>query len=83
MKKHEDPAWMVWDADDEPDDFGWKPISSAPANIPIATKIDDADGCRNEQVMTLRNGFWWINAGESGEMYVYYTPTHWHPVRRA
>ena len=40
----------------------------------VNTKIDDKDGCRNEQKLILKNNLWWhIDMS----MYVYYTPTHW------
>ena len=44
------------------------------------TKIDDGGGVRNEQPMVRRGNLWWINDGEPGSMYVYYTPTHWRPL---
>lgn len=59
----------------------WQPISTAPLNVEVMTKIEDARGTRNEQPMkaTQRNPdcrvMWWI-----GETYVYYTPTHWRPM---
>jgi len=55
----------------------WQPIETAPENIHVMTKIDDGKGVRNEQVMVKRGNLWWINDGEPGEMYVYYSPTHW------
>jgi len=59
----------------------WHPISLAPPNELVMTKIDDEAGCRNEQAMMRRGNLWWINVGEPGEMYVYYTPTHWRELR--
>lgn len=50
----------------------WCPIATAPIGRPIRTKIDDANGARNDQVLTHRGNLWW-----AGDMYVYYTPTHW------
>lgn len=38
------------------------------------TKIDDADGIRNEQELKLVGKLWFL---PDGSMYVYYTPTHW------
>jgi len=58
----------------------WHPISLAPPNELLMTKIDDEDGCRNEQPMMRRGNLWWINVGEPGEMYVYYVPTHWKRI---
>lgn len=40
----------------------------------VMTKIDDANGCRNEQELK-RSGRLWFLPDDS--MYVYYTPTHW------
>lgn len=42
--------------------------------VAVHTKIDDADGVRNE-VILRRHGCLWFFA--DGSMYVYYTPTHW------
>ena len=39
------------------------------------TKIEDADGGRNEQIL-VRNGNRWFN----GDMYVYCYPTHWREL---
>jgi hypothetical protein len=55
----------------------WKPIHTAPENVPVLTKIDDEHGSRNEQVMGRFSNLWWINKGKPNQMYVYYTPTHW------
>lgn len=43
-------------------------------NKVVMTKIDDADGVRNEQELKLLKNLWWF---PDGSMYVYYTPTHW------
>lgn len=43
----------------------------------VETKIDDADGVRNEQRL-VRDGRLWFFTDHS--MYVYYTPTHWRSV---
>lgn len=41
----------------------------------VATKIDDAKGVRNEDVLLSRtNNRWFV---PDGSMYVYYSPTHW------
>ena len=53
----------------------WNTIESAPSGRLVMTKIDDANGARNEQPLS-RNGNLWF----SGEMYVYYRPTHWREL---
>jgi hypothetical protein len=58
----------------------WQPIESAPPDKLVMTKIDDADGVRNEQAMMKRGNLWWIKPGEPNEMYVYFRPTHWKPM---
>jgi hypothetical protein len=55
----------------------WRTIGSAPEGVLIETKIDDAEGVRNEQRLKRRGRLFWT---EDGSMYVYYTPTHWRPV---
>ena len=52
----------------------WQPIETCPDGVEVDTKIDDADGVRNEQPMTKRGNLFWIPG-----MYVYYRPTHWRP----
>jgi len=48
---------------------------SLPADgVVVETKIDDANGRRNEQKL-VREGRLWFFPDHS--MYVYYTPTHW------
>ncbi len=42
--------------------------------IIVETKIDDKKGCRNEQKLVRKSNLWFI---PNGNMYVYYTPTHW------
>ncbi len=46
----------------------------APENVELETKIDDADGCRNEQKLIFSDGRWWA---PDRSIYVYYRPTHW------
>jgi len=58
----------------------WQRISSAPNGRPVLTKIDDARGVRNEQVLTRRGNLWWVDKNGEPEMYVYYAPTHWAEV---
>lgn len=55
----------------------WRPIASAPDGVLIETKIDDENGCRNEQHLRKRGRLFWT---EDGSMYVYYMPTHWRPA---
>jgi len=56
----------------------WKTVRDElpPAGEVVDTKIDDADGIRNEQPLKQISGnrLWWF---PDGSMYVYYTPTHW------
>lgn len=40
----------------------------------VRTKIDDANGCRNESLLKRQGRLWFF---PDGSMYVYYTPTHW------
>ncbi|RZZ81976.1 hypothetical protein [Pseudoxanthomonas winnipegensis] len=56
----------------------WLPIDTAPEGVIVYTKIDDADGVRNEGPLRRRRSLWYIT-DERGEdvMYVYYRPTHW------
>jgi len=57
----------------------WKPIDTMPEGLTALTKIDDEDGCRNDQRLTKKTRI----PGQTrplffaGDMYVYYTPTHW------
>lgn len=53
----------------------WRPISTCPQDRLVMTKIDDDLGSRNEQ-MLKRSG----NMFFAGDMYVYYTPTHWREL---
>jgi hypothetical protein len=48
-----------------------------PDGEPVATKIDDANGVRNEQSLKRSGRLWFFT---DGSMYVYYTPTHWKPI---
>lgn len=43
-------------------------------DIVVLTKIDDADGVRNETTLRRHNGLWWF---PDMSMYIYYSPTHW------
>jgi hypothetical protein len=57
----------------------WRKISEElpPEGEAVNTKIDDARGPRNEQLL-VRVGRLFYYPDHS--MYVYYTPTHWHPI---
>jgi hypothetical protein len=44
----------------------------------VLTKIDDANGVRNEQPLRRSGRLWFV---EDGSIYVYYTPTHWKPLK--
>ena len=54
-----------------------------PVDVVVLTKIDDADGCRNEQTLKRyqrspdTRSLWFT---PDGSMYVYYDPTHWAAV---
>jgi hypothetical protein len=54
----------------------WQDIGSAPPNVPVETKIDDANGPRNYAILKRQGRLWFTR---DGSMYVYYTPTHWRP----
>lgn len=44
--------------------------------VEVETKIDDAEGLRNVQLLKRQGGLWFF---PDGSMYVYYKPTHWRP----
>lgn len=54
----------------------WQTIETAPENVVLKTKIDDASGPRNFARLKRRGRLWWT---ADGAMYVYYTPTHYIP----
>ena len=56
----------------------WQTIDTAPENVEVLTKIDNADGCRNERTLTRKGNLWFTHPTDG--MYVYYRPTHWCPV---
>ena len=60
--------------------MNWIPCSVTlpPNGVPVRTKIDDACGVRNEQVLVLKGKLWFH---QDLTMYVYYTPTHWKALR--
>jgi len=49
-----------------------------PEGVPVATKIDDDRGVRNEQVMKRRGSLYFM--APDFAMYSYYTPTHWRLI---
>lgn len=55
----------------------WQPITTAPNNVPVLTKIDDMRGIRNVWPLKRQGKLWFSS---DGSMYVYYTPTHWMPL---
>lgn len=63
--------------------MSWKTIDTAPLDQVVETKIDDANGVRNETSLIQKQlgpGFrprWWF---PDMRMYVYYQPTHWRPL---
>lgn len=58
-------------------DHEWRSAQTAPEGAVVMTKIDDANGCRNE-ITLRRQGRLWYTPDMS--MYVYYTPTHYRPL---
>ncbi len=58
----------------------WQPIETAPLGVIVNTKIDDQNGCRNEEpLIAVRRDpacrtMWFF---PDMSMYVYYEPTHW------
>lgn len=55
--------------------MSWNPIETCPDGRAVKTKTDDARGCRNEGVLTRSGRIFF-----SGDMYVYYAPTHWREL---
>mgnify|MGYP001595169678 FL=1 len=55
----------------------WQSVESAPENVVVLTKLDDEHGARNEGPLMRKGRLWWT---PDGEIYVYYTPTHWKPA---
>ena len=55
----------------------WQPISTAPNNVKVWTKIDDEHGERNVQKLTRKGRLWFTGTADGVGMYVYYSPTHW------
>lgn len=40
----------------------------------VETKVEDENGCRNEQRLRFYHNLWFL---PDGSTYVYYNPTHW------
>jgi len=59
-------------------DRPWHPSGSAPEGVIVETKLEGANGTRNEQSL-IRHGLLWFFPDES--MYVYYIPTHWRDCK--
>jgi hypothetical protein len=57
--------------------MNWQPISLAPVDQVVMTKLDDEHGERNIGPLKRIGRLWYT---PDGSMYVYYTPTHWAPI---
>lgn len=59
----------------------WTEVAKAlpPEGRIVMTKLDNAQGCRNEQALKLRGRLWYF--ADDG-MYVYYCPTHWRELEQ-
>lgn len=58
--------------------MNWTPTTTPPPEDQVVmTKIDDANGVRNETKLKRRGNLWFF---PDGSMYVYYTPTHWKHI---
>lgn len=58
----------------------WHTIDTAPEDVVVETKIDDAYGCRNVQKLVRKKRLWFF---PDMSMYVYYEPTHWAHTPRS
>lgn len=48
------------------------------SDVVVMTKIDDEKGVKNIQTLKIgSHGLWWL---PDDSMYIYYNPTHWHPL---
>ena len=57
----------------------WQPIETAPENILIDTKVEYEFKVGVNQYLIKINEYWM----EADKItYVYYTPTHWRPIKR-
>lgn len=61
-------------------DHEWQPADTQPLGLVCMTKIDDADGARNECALRRTGNLWFV---PDGSMYVYYRPTHWRLTTEA
>ena len=50
----------------------WMPIDTCPENTEVETCIHDTGGFRQIATLVKKGNLFW-----SGDMYVYYAPTHW------
>lgn len=55
----------------------WRAASTQPEGAVCMTKIDDAQGVRNECALRKQGNLWFV---PDGSMYVYYRPTHYRPL---
>ena len=57
----------------------WTPCTEElpPRGLEVETKIDDLRGIRNTQTLKRLGNLWFT---PDGNMYVYYTPTHWREL---
>lgn len=60
-------------------EFNWILVDSElpGEGIVVETKIDDSNGCRNEQNLKRQGSLWFF---PDASMCVYYTPTHWRTL---
>lgn len=65
----------------EPSEIAWQEVTDSlpPEFVVVETKIHDQHGERNVQHLKRQGRLWWT---PDGEMYVYYTPTHWRERKR-
>lgn len=57
----------------------WQTTDTAPDGVIVMTKIDDANGVRNDGALYRSGNLWFV---PDGSMYVYYRPTHWRKLTR-
>lgn len=58
----------------------WRQVAAhdPPEDVLLETRIADDHGVRNVQPLIRRGSLWWL---PKGDLYVYYTPTDWRPIR--
>jgi hypothetical protein len=56
--------------------MNWIPTSERlpQENVVVSTKVQDQNGCRNQQKLKRVGNLWFL---PDNSMYVYYCPTHW------